>query len=80
MLCHLPHVPSCRPINDTVKPIDADGPYEVLDVETIGECTLLSSMQVLLLLLHCGSQLVCQGLLENMAVYCQGRSRFCLSS
>ncbi|WIA34526.1 hypothetical protein OEZ86_012849 [Tetradesmus obliquus] len=24
-----------KPINDTVKPIDADGPYEVLDVETI---------------------------------------------
>jgi hypothetical protein len=28
----------CRPINDTVKPIDAEGPYEVLDPETIGEC------------------------------------------
>jgi hypothetical protein len=35
LLCML----SCRPINDTVKPIDADGPYEVLDAETIGECS-----------------------------------------
>lgn len=35
-VCHRP----CRPINDTTHPITAEGPYEVVDADTIGELRL----------------------------------------
>jgi hypothetical protein len=37
MLCRPPVSPWCSPINDSLTPLEVDGPYEVLDATTIGE-------------------------------------------
>lgn len=40
-LCPPCCVAACRPINDSTEPVEAQGPFEVIDADTIRECLRL---------------------------------------